>query len=305
MDKFQSIYAFTQVVASGSFAGAARQIGLSRSAVNKLVLSLEDHLGVQLLHRTTRRVTPTATGQAFYDRCLGILADLDEAELEVAQQHQELKGRLRVNGPMSFGMIQLAPALIDFSSRYPQVQIELTLSDRLIDPIEEGFDVTVRISAPPQSASLIVHPVAPVQRVICAAPSYLGSHGIPLHPQDLRHHSCLHYGHLANPDPWILMGPDGEHSVATQGSLCSNNGDVLREAALKGLGLTLLPTFIVGSDLQQGLLQIVLPDYKPPEIGIYILYPVNRHLSMKVQQLTHFLEARLGDQHLATDGSPE
>ena len=296
MDKFESMRAFTQVVVSGGFAAAARVMGLSRSAVNKLVIGLETELGVQLLHRSTRVVNPTETGLAFYERCVEILASLEEAESSVMQLHGEPRGRLRVNAPMSFGTMHLAPALADFLVQYPALQLQLTLNDRFIDPIEEGFDVTVRIAEPQQTASLIVHPLAPTQRVLCAAPTYLENHGIPSHPDELHHHSCLHYGQLAVEDQWTLIGVDREYTVSVNGVLCSNNGEVLRDAAVRGLGITLLPRFIVGQELQQARLQLVLPDYHSPELSIYVLYSVNRHLSTKVRLLVDFLQERFGQQ---------
>ena len=294
MDKFDSIRAFTQVVASGGFAAAAREMGLSRSTVNKLVIGLENELGVQLLHRSTRVVTPTDMGLAFYERCLEILASLEEAERSITQLHEEPRGRLRVNAPMSFGTIHLAPAIADFLVQYPELQVQLTLNDRFIDPIEEGFDVTVRIAKPQEAASLIVHPLTSAPQVLCAAPSYLATHGTPTHPKDLRHHSCLHYGQLMIEDRWTLMGPEGEQTIAINGVLCSNNGEVLKDAAVRGLGITLLPTFIVGQELQQGKLQVVLAAYRPPELGISVIYPVNRHLSTKVRLLVDFLQQRFG-----------
>ncbi|HEY9910018.1 MAG TPA: LysR family transcriptional regulator [Thermosynechococcaceae cyanobacterium] len=298
MDKFEEIRAFTQVVVSGGFAAATREMGVSRSSINKLVIALENELGVQLLHRSTRVVTPTETGLAFYDRCVEILASLKEAERAIAQLHDEPRGRLRMNAPMSFGTMHLAPALADFLLQYPDLQVQLTLNDRFIDPIEEGFDVTVRIAKPQASASLIVHPLALAQRVLCAAPTYLETHGIPTHPDELRHHSCLHYGQLALENQWTLTRTDGDHTVSVNGVLCSNNGEVLKEAAVRGLGITLLPRFIVEPELQQKSLQIVLPDYQPSELSIYVIYPVNRHLSTKVRLLVDFLQKRFGQQDL-------
>lgn len=296
MDKFESIRAFTQVVVSGGFAAAAREMGLSRSAVNKLVIGLENELGVQLLHRSTRVVTPTETGLAFYERCVEILASLEEAERSVTQLHGEPRGKLRVNAPMTFGTMHLAPALADFLAQYPDLQVQLTLNDRFVDPIEEGFDVTVRIAAPQTSASLIVHPLVPAQRVLCASPDYLQVHGVPTHPSELEDYSCLHYGQLVAEHQWILIGADGEHTVPVNGVLCSNNGEVLRDAAIRGLGITLLPLFIVGEELRQGKLQQVLPDYHPPELAICVIYPVNRHLSTKIRLLVDFLQERFGHQ---------
>jgi len=184
MNKFDSLRAFVQVVDAGGFAAAARIMGLSRSQVNKLVISLEDELGVQLLQRTTRKVSPTNTGLAFYDRCKGILADLVEAEQAVSQLQSEPRGVLRINAPMTFGTQHLAPAVADFLAQYPGLMVELALSDRFIDPIAEGFDITVRISSPPQAASLIVHSLTPVRMVLCASPTYLATHEEPGHPQD-------------------------------------------------------------------------------------------------------------------------
>lgn len=296
MDKFEGMRAFAQVVDAGGFAAAARQMGLSRSAVNKLVINLEDNLGVQLLHRTTRKVTPTATGLAFYQRCVAILAELAEAELAVANSHSQPTGTLRVNAPMSFGTLHLAAAVADFMQQYPDLNLELSLNDRFIDPVEEGFDVTLRIAAPFDAASLIAHKISPAQRVLCAAPGYLARHGSPQQPQDLRSHSCLHYGYLGAGHQWQLLTPAGEaQSIAIDGCLCSNNGEVLREAALKGLGIALLPTFLVGEALQRGLLQVVLPAYNLPDLYIWVLYPVNRHLSAKVQLFTEFIRVRFRD----------
>lgn len=292
MDKWESMRAFVQVIEAGGFAAAARQMDLSRSAVNKLVINLEDDLQVQLLHRTTRKVTPTPTGLAFYERCVAILADIAEAELAVTRLHSEPKGGLRINAPMSFGSLHLAPALVEFLQRYPEVQIELSLSDRLINPIEEGFDVTVRIAQSNTSPSLIVHELCPMPVILCAAPNYLAQHGYPRQPQDLANHICLPYGHGTKHQPWMLMGPDGEVTVSVSGPLCANNGEPLRGAAIQGLGITLLPLFMVGEDLQQGRLQRVLPDYQAPVLSLCILYPVNRHLSIKVQRLGEFLRDR-------------
>ncbi|HEY9879949.1 MAG TPA: LysR family transcriptional regulator [Leptolyngbyaceae cyanobacterium] len=293
MDKFESLRAFTQVIDAGGFAAAARQMGLTRSAVNKLVMNLEDDLGVQLLHRTTRKVTPTNTGLAFYERCVAILTDLEEAELAVTRLHEEPKGTLRINAPMSFGTLYLAPLVADFLLQYPDLRIELALSDRIIDPIEEGFDITVRIAKPPDSPSLIVHELGKVPMIICGSPNYLEKRGFPNHPQDLKNHACLHYGHIASTNYWQFTSPEGEHQVKINGPLCSNNGEVLRDAAVKGLGLTLLPKFIVGEDIEHRTLLPVLEAYQSPGISICILYPVNRHLSVKITLFTEFLGQRV------------
>jgi DNA-binding transcriptional LysR family regulator len=225
-----------------------------------------------------------------------ILASLEEAERSIAQLHEEPKGRLRVNAPMTFGTMYLAPALADFLGQYPDLQVQLTLNDRFIDPLEEGFDVTIRISQPPESSSLIAHQLAPVELLFCAAPSYLERHGTPDRLEQLREHSCLHYGQIATRNQWSAIGLDGTHTIAVVGRLCSNNGEVLRDAAVRGLGIILLPRFIVERELQRGTLQIVLPDYRAAELSMYAIYPVNRHLSVKVRLLVDFLQQRFGRQ---------
>ncbi len=293
MDKFESMKAFTQVVEAGGFAAAARHMGLSRSAVNKLVINLEDSLNTQLLHRTTRTVTPTDMGRAFYERCKGILADLTEAELALTRLQEEPRGTLRINGPMTFGTLYLAPIVAEFLALYGELKIELSLNDRFIDPLEEGFDVTVRIAHPSEASNLIVHRLAPSPMVMCAAPTYLEQRGIPQQPEDLRTHACLHYGHGTQDVVWLLADSQETHPIRVRGPLCCNNGEGLREAALVGLGIVMLPTFIVGEDLRQGRLRQVLPHYCPPDIEIYALYPVNRHLSTKVKLWIDFLQQRL------------
>lgn len=293
MDKFESMRAFVQVVEAGGFAAAARTMGLSRSAVNKLVFNLEDALKVQLLQRTTRKVTPTPTGLAFYERCMAILADVAEAEIAVSQLQTEPRGQLRINGPMSFGTRYLSPVIAQFVQQYPDLQVELSLSDRFIDPIDEGFDVTIRLAQPQASPSLIIHELFPTPVILCAAPEYIAQHGVPTTPQALTQHICLPYGHIATEHQWTLIGPDGEHKITVKGPLCSNNGDPLRDAAVQGLGITLLPRFFIEQDLQAGYLQQVMTDYEAPTISVCVLYPVNRHLSTKVRLFIEFLQKKL------------
>jgi DNA-binding transcriptional LysR family regulator len=235
---------------------------------------------------------PTENGQAYYERCRAILADLEEADLAVTRLQSEPRGLLRINAPMSFGTLHLGRAVADFMERYPQLQIQLVLSDQLIDPVQEGFDVTLRIADLP-SSSLVARRIAPAVRVVCAAPSYLERRGVPKHPDDLRHHDCLAYGHLATGNQWKLVGADGDHWIRIPWTLCTN-AEVLRDAAVCGRGIALLPTFIAGADLQDGRLRTILPDYKPPEISIYTVYPQTRHLSVKVRLFIDFLVERFG-----------
>lgn len=295
MDKFAAMQAFVRVVEANGFAAAARDMGMSRSAVNKLVITLETQLGVRLLQRSTRRVTPTATGTAFYERCLGILADLEEAELAVSQAQAEPVGPLRINAPMSFGTLHLSPVLAEFMAQYPGVQVQLTLEDRFVDPAAEGFDLTVRIAQPETPPRLVVHELAQLRRLLCAAPSYLRHHDTPRSVEELSNHSCLAYGELATRHEWVLTGSAGEIRVTVNGAMCSNNGEVLRDAAIRGLGIVLLPEFIVQQSLEQGSLQEILTDYQPQALSLWVMYPTNRHLSTKVQLLTTFLQERFGE----------
>jgi DNA-binding transcriptional LysR family regulator len=288
MDKLESLKIFTKVVQHGGFSTAARELRLSRSAVSKAVIDLETSLGVQLLVRTTRSTSPTQSGLTYYQQAVAILADVEEADAMVSRLNTEPRGLLRVNAPMSFGTLYLGSALADFMSLYPELKIQLVLSDQQLDPVQEAFDVTLRIADPP-SSSLIARKIAPARRVICAAPAYLEQRGSPQHPTDLRAHECLTYGHLATGNQWKLSGPDGDHWIHIPWKLCTNNAEVLRDAAVRGRGLALLPTFIAGPELRTGALVPVLSQYFPPELSIFAIYPQTRHLSVKARAFLDFL----------------
>jgi DNA-binding transcriptional LysR family regulator len=294
VDKLETMRAFVEVVNHSGFAAAGRHLGLSRSVVNKLVAQLEAELQVQLLQRTTRRVSPTDTGRAYYERCVNILAEVESAEIALAQLQVEPKGTLRINAPMSFGTLQLASAIAAFMQRYPDIRVQLTLNDRFIDLIEEGFDITLRIAEfnPSDAANnaLVTQALAPIRRVLCAAPSYLRDRPALSHPDDLRQHDCLQYGHLTTSSQWQLIGPEQTYTVPIHCRYYSNNGEVLREGAIASLGIALLPTFIVGEALKSQQLVTVLPDYCPLAITAYLSYATNRHLSTKIQLLTAFLQ---------------
>jgi DNA-binding transcriptional LysR family regulator len=294
MDKLDAMQAFAKVVALGSYAEAGRQLGLTRSAVSKGVMELEQILGARLLDRTTRRVSPTEAGLAYYERCVDILARLEETEQQVSRLHDEPRGVLKVNGPMSFGALYLGDAIADFMLSYPELKVELVLNDRFIDPIEEGADVTIRIALL-QDSSLIARKLAPARRRLVASPDYLEKHGTPSMPEDLAAHRSLTYGHTTMLQRWQLTTEDGKaFTVPINSMLCSNNGDVLRAAALTGRGITELPTFLVGPDIKAGRLKVVLPDYAPAELGIYALYAPNRYLAAKTRVLIDFLVKRFG-----------
>jgi DNA-binding transcriptional LysR family regulator len=293
MDKLDAMNAFAKVVASGGFAEAGRRLGITRSAVSKAVMELEQLLGARLLDRTTRRVTPTEAGLAYYERCVAILAEVEETEIQISRLHDEPKGVLKVNAPMSFGTLYLGAAVADFMSAHADLKVELTLNDRFIDPLEEGVDVTIRIGALADS-SLIARRLAPARRVLAASPDYLRRHGTPKIPADLASHRCLVYGHMASSHRWQLT-QDGEIITAEiASSLCSNNGEILLAAALQGIGITDLPTFIVGREIEAGRLKVVLPKNPPPEFALHALYAPNRYLAAKTRVFIDFLAARFG-----------
>jgi DNA-binding transcriptional LysR family regulator len=294
MDKLDAMNAFVKVVAAGSYAEAARRLGLTRSAVSKAVMELEQFLGARLLDRTTRRVTPTEAGLAYYERCVSILADVEETEIQISRLHDEPRGVLKINAPMSFGILYLGDAVAEFMARYPELRIELVLNDRFIDPLEEGVDVTLRIGAL-EDSSLIARRLAPARLALVASPQYIKQHGAPQTPQDLGGHRCLAYGHMAAVHRWQLL--QGTRAVAVQitSTLCSNNGEVLRTAALAGNGIANLPTFLVGPDIAAKKLVLVLPDNPPTELGIFALYAPNRYLAAKTRVFIDFLVARFGE----------
>ena len=293
MDKLDAMRAFTKVVALGSYASAGRELGMTRSAISKGVIELEQILGARLLDRTTRRVGPTEAGLAYYERCLAILADIEETEMQVSRLHDEPRGVLRLNAPMSFGIMHLGTAIADFMTRYPDVRVELQLNDRFIDPIEEGFDITIRIAIL-QDSSLIARRLAPSRRVLAASPDYIARNGMPSSPDDLANHACLNYGHTTTLQRWQLTHNGKVITVPLNSRLCSNNGDVLRDAALAGHGITKLPTFLIGPDIKAGRLQLVLPDYPPTDLGIFALYAPNRYLAAKTRLMIDFLVERFG-----------
>lgn len=292
MDKLAAMRAFVSVVDEGGFAAAARATGQSRSAVNRLVIALEDDLGAQLLNRTTRRVSPTANGVAFHERARTILGDVDAAERDLRRSHTEATGRLRINAPMTFGTMHLGPAVADFMALHAKLEVDLQLTDRFVDIVGEGFDLAIRIAEPREESTLVDLRICEARRVICAAPSYLADHGRPAGPDELKDHACLNYGEAG--DLWRLTGPEGTVGVHVNAVLTSNNGEILRDAAVRGLGICLLPTFIVGAELQAGRLATVLTDHVPARLVLSAIYPPSRHLSAKLRLFTDFLAERFG-----------
>lgn len=293
LDSLSGMAVFAKVVEARSFTAAAFELGMSKSAVSKQISRLEDRLGARLLNRTTRRLSLTETGAAFYDRCARVVAEAQEAELAVTNLQSEPRGTLRVNAPMSFGHLHIAPAIPDFLARYPELRVDMTMNDRFVDLIDEGFDVAIRIARLTDS-SLIARRLAPDRRVLCGAPSYFERHGEPETPDDLIRHNCLSYAYVSDTDQWQFIDGEGTRAVAVRGTLRANNGDAIRQALLAGLGIAILPSFIVGPDVQAGRLKEVLRPYVPNRASVYAVYPHSRHLSAKVRVFVDFLADRFG-----------
>lgn len=304
MDRLDDMLAFIKVVDTGSFTAAADRLGLSKSVVSRRVAELEDRLGARLLNRTTRRLSLTEVGSAFHERCARILADLDEAERAVADLHAAPRGRLRVNAPVSFGVMHLAPAIAAFLERHPAIDMEIDLNDRYVDLVDEGYDLAVRIGRL-RDSSLIARRLAPSRMVVCASPAYLERRGVPAQPEDLVQHNCLIYSNVPTAEQWTFRCGAQTRSVRITGTLRTGNGDLLREAAMAGVGIAVLPTFLCGDALASGALFSVLPDAHVAESTVFAVYPQNRHLSPKVRAFVDFLATRFGPEPYWDAGCPK
>ncbi|KAF1067740.1 MAG: HTH-type transcriptional regulator DmlR [Pseudomonas citronellolis] len=282
---------FCTVVDKGSFVAAVDALGMSKAAVSRHVNALEARLGVRLLHRTTRSLSLSDDGRLFYQQAREVLSLMDAAEHSVASGAQSPAGLLRVNAPVSFGVEHLGPLWAEFMTRHPRVELDITLNDRVVDLVEEGFDVAVRI-ARLESSSLVGRRLASTRLRLCAAPAYLERHPPLLHPDDLKAHGVVAYSHFAAGNEWRLHGPQGDVAVQTRPAVRSNNGDTCRAIALEGGGLLLQPSFMVGGDLRRGTRVEVLPEYRAVELGIYAVYPSRKHLAPKVRALIDFLVER-------------
>lgn len=288
MDKFREIESFVAVVDAGSFVAAADALQTSKAAVSRHVAELEQRLGVRLLQRTTRRLSLTAEGQAYYQRARDILGLLDEAEAEASSRAGEARGLLRVNAPVSFGILHLAPLWGAFASAHPHVSLEVSLADRLVDLVEEGYDLAIRISRLDNS-SLVSRQLATTRLVPCASPTYLREHGTPRHPEELAQHAVISYSYFASGDEWAFDGPAGRVAVKTRPRFHANNGDTCVAAALAHQGIVLQPTFLVGSALQRGELVELLPEYRSLELGIYAVYASRKQMPLKLRRMIDFL----------------
>jgi DNA-binding transcriptional LysR family regulator len=292
MDKFREMQAFVAVAESGSFVNAADQLETSKAAVSRYVAQLEERLGVRLMNRTTRRQSLTDEGHAFLAHCKETLALIHDAEEEIQNKRTSPTGLIRINAPLTFGILHLAPLWGKFTGLYPDVRLEVTLSDRLVDLVDEGYDLAVRVASMP-SSTLISRKLASTSLVVCASPQYLKGKARLAQPSDLKNHSVISYSYLATGDEWVFQCPDGdmrgEIRVKTKPKIHTNNGDTCRSAALAHQGIILQPTFLVGPDIQRGDLVALLLEFKTTELGIYAVYPSRKLVSPRIRALVDFL----------------
>jgi DNA-binding transcriptional LysR family regulator len=292
MDLFSSMKVFVAVVDGGSFAAAANRLDTSRAMASKQVQNLEEHLGTRLLNRTTRKLSLTETGRGFYERCVQIIADVEEAEQAAGQMTSVPRGVLKVTMPLSYGQHVLGSMIGEYAQSYPLVRLDIALSDRKVDIVEEGFDLAIRIGALAQS-DLIARKIGGIRSLVCAAPAYLARFGTPASPGELPRHACLGYTLTGTGGEWRLEGADGEVVVPIAGPVRADNGDFLRLAAVSGAGIVMQPEFIVGDDLAAGRLVRILPAWQSGELGVHAVYPSRKHLSAKVRTFVDFMAARL------------
>jgi DNA-binding transcriptional LysR family regulator len=299
MDRMTGMSTFVKVVESGGFSAAARALEMSPSMVTTHVQALEERLGVRLLNRSTRKVSLTEVGRTYYERCLQILADADDADRVAQALQSSPRGTLRLNTAVAIPPF-LAPVIAEFVALYPDVTISMTMTDRMIDMVEEGFDLAVRNMSAPDS-SLISRRVAAYRLVVVGAPGYLAARGTPKQPADLAQHNCLIYSHAAWGNEWRFTGPDGGQSVPVSGNLLANSDNALRLAAVHGQGLVLVPSFLVMDEIRSGRLVPVLTEFLQTEHAINAIYPHRRHLSAKVRSFIDLLAKHFHEDPLWAD----
>lgn len=288
MDRLRAMETFTRVVRAGSFSGAAQQLGMSRTIVSKHVSQLENVLGVRLLNRTTRRVSLTESGTAYYEFCGRIIADVEEAELSVTKMHKEPRGALKILAPKSFGQVHVAPAVCAFSKRFPDIRISVVLSDSFVDLMDNGFDLAIKVG-PLEDSSLVVRRLGTSRMVACASPAYLAARGTPATPQDLARHNCLSHINQMRDQVWHFTGPQGAIAVKVGGGPCANSVLFLRHAVLDDVGIAMLPEINVRDDLRSGRLVQIFGEYGTAEFPFHVVYPHNRHLAAKVRSFVDCL----------------
>jgi DNA-binding transcriptional LysR family regulator len=296
MDQLQSMRVFVKVADLGSFARAATQLDMSNAVVTRHVADLEGRLGTRLMNRTTRSLSLTEAGQVYLERAKQILEELDDAEQMVLERTQEPVGTLRLVAPVVFGIHNLGQVLTDYTARYPRVVPDVTLVDRSVDLVEEGFDVGIAIARNIRSASVVSRRLTTGSLVVCASPDYLAHHGQVEHPSILAGRACVTLNPSVSEDEYVFQGPDGETRVRPASVLLANNYEMLRQFALRGLGIAVLPSYLIGRDLAAGTLSPLLTDYQLAPIDIHVVYPSRRYMPAKLRTfidhlVAHFEEA--------------
>lgn len=294
MDRLLEMQTFCAVVDAGSFVAASETMGMSKAAVSRYINELESRLTVRLLHRTTRRLSLTAEGEVFYVRCRELLAGVEEAEAELTSRTSVAKGVLRINAPVSFGIRYLAPLWGEFHARFPEVELNIELSDRIVDIVEEGFDLAIRIASL-RTSTLVSRRLTNTRLMVCASPEYIRAHGAPETPEDLMHHKVIAYSNLASGNEWQFQGPEGPVSTRVRPWMYANNGDTCCAAAVAHQGVVYQPSFLLRDDLDSGRLVELLPEYCSAELGVYAVYPTRKFVTPKVRALVDFLVATLPD----------
>jgi DNA-binding transcriptional LysR family regulator len=298
MDLTEGMRVFVRVAETGSFSAVARERGVSQPTISKQIAELERRAGVQLMLRNTRGLNLTDSGARYYERCRSILADIDDALSSAAQSQSTLTGTLRINVPMAFGKLYLVPQVLDFMERYPSLRVDLIMNDRFIDIVEEGVDLAIRIGKVTEP-QMIAKRLGRSPRVVVGAPGYFATHGEPRRPEDLMSHNCVVYSYLSTGDEWELRGPKGDQSIRVRGSFRANNAEALRAAALAGLGVALLPVWLIREDIELGRLRTVLKGYLPPGPEINAVYPASKRVPPKVRYFIEHLQ-----QHLTLERLP-
>lgn len=293
MGKLKSMALFVRVAELGSFSAAARQQGIARSIVTRQIAQLENGLGVKLMTRSTRRLTLTSAGSAYLEKCREVLDLIESAETELAQEHQTLRGAVRISLPLSYGIKRLAPLLLEFAERHPEIRLEMDYNDRRVDLIEEGMDLAIRITSRLANSD-IVRKIGSVRLLTVASPAYLSRHGEPHHPVELLNHDCLSYTASGSFGVWKFLVDGVPEAFSVRARIHSNNGDVLTQAAAQGLGITYQPDFIVAESIAKGQVKLILAQYPPPELDVYVMLPSNRQIPYRVRILIDFLAQRLG-----------
>ncbi|PUA18522.1 LysR family transcriptional regulator [Glaciimonas sp. PCH181] len=292
MDRLQSMRVFSKVVEQGSFVGAAQALALSNAVVTRHVAELENHLGTRLLNRSTRRMSLTETGQAYLERVRSILAEIDEADAVASAVSKKPAGTLHIYSHIGFGQMQLARLLPQYSLQYPDVVLDVTMSDRTVDLVEEGFDVGIFTVFQKFDVSMVARQLGIADVLLCASPEYILKHGMPLLPEDLQQHACLNFSLENFRHHWTFQSPDGMSTVPITGKVISNNADLLRHCALAGMGIAMRSSYSLGDDLRTGKLIRVLPEHQISKISVQMVYPSRRLLSAKVRSFVDFMMAQ-------------